>query len=689
MYCLGAEGRDMHDTDSKLLERYIRTSDALAFDQLARRYRQMVFSTARRVTGNHHDAEDVAQGCFLELARQAEMVRVPVSAYLHSTATRRSIDLLRERARRRKHEQRAAVERADESAATAGVNPAEPPWDELSPEVDEAIEDLPEKFRVPIILYYLRGLTDVDIAGELRISRGSVMRRLQVGARRLRAALTRSGAIVALGVLTMGLKASSAIAAPASLTAATGRMALAARIGMKPVKPPKACRPRPLAALGSLFTVACSRPWIITAVVTTALGASTWLYLGRAAGMGPYDRLHKLYSPYLSNNPAPGFAWHMSSMETDLSSFWRGSQPLFYQWCKTNCGEWFSDRDSYVICQASPNLEDADHLNTDNSARLPLEIELLQGLISIRLAAGEGFAAPGGATPIQVATVLCDAFRESLLVDSRDAAPQSRADRTDRTETPQYIDAISGEFESVVLQRGRVQQFLRPARLSSRQAASLIASAAARSPALAASLGSTSPRVRQIIAQVRYDSVVTQGQSRFLVLVDGRAQDRIVELRQQMPSAAELAAAVPADLRPPAQRAAEDARELSAGADIPVSWVAAGEYSFTVRPFIPAALIYELRKDRWLDPVAAASTWATSSAAMHRSLPVRARLAGRITHELPAKLVNLCDAYTEAMQRDYDAFCRDPRVAHDRQLEDALIAAWLDEARAAASRQPD
>jgi DNA-directed RNA polymerase specialized sigma24 family protein len=59
------------ETDSTLLRAYARTRDADSFRELVRRYAGYVFSIALRITGNRHDAEDVAQECFMALARSA------------------------------------------------------------------------------------------------------------------------------------------------------------------------------------------------------------------------------------------------------------------------------------------------------------------------------------------------------------------------------------------------------------------------------------------------------------------------------------------------------------------------------------------------------------------------------------------------------------------------------------------
>ena len=62
-------------TDLILLKQYAGSRDAEAFAELARRYAGLVYGTCLRIVGNAFDAEDVAQECFLELARHEPAVR--------------------------------------------------------------------------------------------------------------------------------------------------------------------------------------------------------------------------------------------------------------------------------------------------------------------------------------------------------------------------------------------------------------------------------------------------------------------------------------------------------------------------------------------------------------------------------------------------------------------------------------
>src|SRR5690349_5883277 len=93
--------------DAELLRRYARRQDADAFAELLQRHTRLVFSVARRITGNLHDAEDVTQACFLEMARMAGSIDTSLPGWLHSAATFRSLNMVRDTATRRRYERNA------------------------------------------------------------------------------------------------------------------------------------------------------------------------------------------------------------------------------------------------------------------------------------------------------------------------------------------------------------------------------------------------------------------------------------------------------------------------------------------------------------------------------------------------------------------------------------------------------
>lgn len=191
-------------SDLLLLQRYHRDGDAAAFRELAAAHAGMVFATARRVTRDPALAEDVAQETFLELARHAPTITESVGAWLHRVATRRAYNLMRNLATRRRNE---------EAAASLSVGREEATWEELEPLIDEALEELPDNLREPVLEHYLGGRTQQEVATKLGVNQSTVSRLLERGVEELRAALRRrdviAGAALAL-YLTQDAKAASA-----------------------------------------------------------------------------------------------------------------------------------------------------------------------------------------------------------------------------------------------------------------------------------------------------------------------------------------------------------------------------------------------------------------------------------------------------------------------------------------------
>jgi RNA polymerase sigma factor (sigma-70 family) len=205
-------------SETVLLERYSKTGDAKAFAELSRRYAGLVYGTCLRVTGNPEDAEDAAQECFLELARNAGTIDTSLPGWLHRVAHRRSANVVRSAVTRRRYE---------EESVDPGQGSEDLLWSEIRPHVDDAIETLPDEYRSAIVLYYLRQYTQAEVAKELGISQATASRLLDKGVHALRAHLREVGIVAPVAVLALLLAGKTAIAAPSSLTVTLGKMALA------------------------------------------------------------------------------------------------------------------------------------------------------------------------------------------------------------------------------------------------------------------------------------------------------------------------------------------------------------------------------------------------------------------------------------------------------------------------------
>jgi len=204
--------------DAALLERYAQTRDAEAFAELVRRHAGAVYGTCLRITRNPDDAEDAAQECFLELARRAATITASVPGWLHTAATNRSLNAIRDASTRRRHE---------EQAMNGNHRNDEPAWDDIAPLVDAALEDLPGDLRVPLVLHFMEGRSQQEIAGDLGVNQSTVSRRIEAGLDGLREKLKRAGVVASVAVLGALLAENAASAAPATLAATLGKMAMA------------------------------------------------------------------------------------------------------------------------------------------------------------------------------------------------------------------------------------------------------------------------------------------------------------------------------------------------------------------------------------------------------------------------------------------------------------------------------
>src|SRR4051812_48245029 len=137
-------------SDSHLLSRYHLRGDADAFCTLVREHGGMVFTTAKRITGDAALAEDVAQETFLELARKGHDAVESVAAWLHRVAWRKACNVVRSEVRRRNYEKVAA-----ETLPAA----AEASWKELEPLIDGVLEELPLPVREALVEHFLKGRT--------------------------------------------------------------------------------------------------------------------------------------------------------------------------------------------------------------------------------------------------------------------------------------------------------------------------------------------------------------------------------------------------------------------------------------------------------------------------------------------------------------------------------------------------
>ena len=139
------------------------------FDELYQQYAETVYRTARRITGNPADAEDVLQTVFLRLLNQGD-VRLDLQsaeAYLRRAASNVSIDILR---RRTAH--------AETSLDGMISQPAHQTTPLLKERLRRAIAGLSAEDAELFLLRNVEGLSTLELAQQFGIERGTVGSRL-------------------------------------------------------------------------------------------------------------------------------------------------------------------------------------------------------------------------------------------------------------------------------------------------------------------------------------------------------------------------------------------------------------------------------------------------------------------------------------------------------------------------------
>ncbi len=209
-------------TDRQLLERFLDQRDETAVEALVRRYGPLVFGVCRRILRNDHTAQDAFQATFLVLIRKAPTLIYceRLGGWLYRVAYRLALRARANEARRRQREARAARREAD----TAGHDST---TSELVVALEEELQRLPERHRVPLVLCYLEGKTNEQAALILGCPQGSMSARLAQARERLRVSLSRRGyTVVATGISSLLVSAAAEAAVPLPLFSNTVRAAL-------------------------------------------------------------------------------------------------------------------------------------------------------------------------------------------------------------------------------------------------------------------------------------------------------------------------------------------------------------------------------------------------------------------------------------------------------------------------------
>ncbi|MDH3590826.1 MAG: sigma-70 family RNA polymerase sigma factor [Planctomycetota bacterium] len=158
----------------------VKAGDDEAFRELVNRHRAAIVNLAYRYCRNRTDAEDLAQVVFLKVYRARDRYEpaAKFTTWLYRIAVNASLNEVRNRKNRPTHHAASLGPRADDtpgfaqSVADDGAAApiAEVERQELHEQVRAAVEDLPERQRMALLLNKFHGLSYEELAATMEMT---------------------------------------------------------------------------------------------------------------------------------------------------------------------------------------------------------------------------------------------------------------------------------------------------------------------------------------------------------------------------------------------------------------------------------------------------------------------------------------------------------------------------------------
>ncbi|TET35822.1 MAG: sigma-70 family RNA polymerase sigma factor [Planctomycetota bacterium] len=208
----------MTKADNWQLVRSLRRGDRTALDIAFGDHGTMVYNACLRILGRAAAAEDATQTVFVVLMRKAgKLPRSTVlAAWLYKTAVYACHEIRRAEKRREYHE-RKSNEMRDRIVSKEEDNT----WKEIKPELDNAVSELPDRFREVVVLTCLDGHSKAETAEILGVPLGTVNSRFARAMDKLRNILRKRNLVLSTSVLVTLLATRTAeAAAPAAIMTA-------------------------------------------------------------------------------------------------------------------------------------------------------------------------------------------------------------------------------------------------------------------------------------------------------------------------------------------------------------------------------------------------------------------------------------------------------------------------------------
>ncbi|QDU79101.1 ECF RNA polymerase sigma factor SigE [Polystyrenella longa] len=209
-------------TDAELLHSIREQQDQVALQTLVEKHSTLLMSVCAQILHDQNDAEDAFQNIVITFVKDASKIKEPqyVSSWLYRVAQRESFNILRKRKRMRTEPLR------DQPVETNAIVPVPEKREELIA-LHEEMDQIPEKFRSPLILCYLEGKSRQEAAFELNVTVSSIKASLASGRDLLRKRLLQRGIVLAWVLSAWN---SSQVSAGVTVSAALAQQAMSSGV---------------------------------------------------------------------------------------------------------------------------------------------------------------------------------------------------------------------------------------------------------------------------------------------------------------------------------------------------------------------------------------------------------------------------------------------------------------------------